>query len=172
MLFGWALACLALAVVLFWFSGRLRKRSGLPAGRVVYDDASAWGVVEQPLFDARLNLAGKPDYLVQGDGEIVPVEVKSGRTPNAPYEAHIFQLAAYCLLVERSYGVRPTYGIIRYPERTFAIDYTSALEADLHALLDEMRRAERRGDGGRSHHQAARCASCGYRENCDQRLYR
>jgi CRISPR-associated exonuclease Cas4 len=139
---------------------------------VIYDDASSGSVVEQPLFDAQLRLTGKPDYVVHDDDAIVPVEVKSGRTPKAPYEAHIFQLAAYCLLVECSYGARPAYGIIRYPQRTFAIDYTPALEADLYALLDEMRRAERASDGSRSHDQAARCASCGYRESCDQRLYR
>jgi CRISPR-associated exonuclease Cas4 len=85
---------------------------------------------------------GKPDYLVQSGGSIIPVEVKSGRAPAAPYDSHIFQLAAYCLLVEKTYGKRPPYGIIHYAGRDFAIDYTRQLESALLDWLAEIRRDE------------------------------
>jgi CRISPR-associated exonuclease Cas4 len=159
-----------LAGYLFWRAARERAESGLPGGRVIYADPKLWGPVEEPLYDARLKLTGKPDYLVRQGEKLIPVEVKTGRTPSAPHDSHIFQLAAYCLLVERTFGVRPAYGILRYPQRTFAVDYTPELEDTLLALLAEMRRDERRGDCPRSHDQPARCARCGYRAHCDQRM--
>jgi CRISPR-associated exonuclease Cas4 len=80
-------------------------------------------------------------------------------------------VAAYCLLVERSLGVRPAYGILHYPARDYAIDYTPEIENALLDTLAEMRACERRGgDPERSHESAARCARCGYRSKCDERL--
>lgn len=159
----------ALGLYLLWQANRQRQATGLPGGRVIYADPRTWGPVEKPLYDARLGLAGKPDYLVEQGRIILPVEVKTGRTPPAPHDAHIFQLAAYCLLVERTFGVRPPYGILHYPQRTFAIDYTPELEAALLEILSEMRAAERRGEAHRSHDAPARCARCGFRSVCDER---
>jgi len=161
---------LLLSVILFWLARRQQKASGLPAGRVIYADTHGWGAVEQPLYDADLGLVGKPDYLVEQNQQVIPVEVKSSRISAVPYDAHIFQLAAYCLLVQRQYGKRPAYGILHYPHRTFAIDYTPELENRLLALLAEMRAQERRPEISRSHESAARCSRCGFRTICDQRL--
>ena len=165
-----AILLLLAGAAFLWLSRRQRKSAGLPSGRVIYADPALWGPVEKPLFSARLNLAGKPDYLVDQGGHILPVEVKSGRTPSTPPDAHIFQLAAYCLLVEETYRVRPPYGILHYPKRTFAIDYTSELEAALEETLEEMRSWSGRREVPRSHNQASRCAGCGFRSTCDQRL--
>ena len=111
MLFA-GIALLILALILLWQSTRRQAQAGLPGGRMIYADTRAWGRVEKPLFAASLGLTGKPDYLVQSEGAIIPIEVKSGRPPAAPYDSHIFQLAAYCLLVEQTYGKRPPYGIL------------------------------------------------------------
>lgn len=165
-----ALLFIVIAVVLLWQSGRRRREAGLPGGRLIYTDTRAWGVVEKPLFSAELGLTGKPDYLVQSGDRIMPVEVKSGRTPEAPYDSHIFQIASYCLLVAKSYGKRPDYGIIHYPKRDFAVDFTPELESALLDQLAEMRRDEMRTDVRRSHESAARCRGCGFRKVCDQSL--
>ena len=165
-----AIFLLLLALLLLWQSGRQRSASGLPGGRVIYTDTRAWGEVEKPLVDHTLGLTGKPDYLVERDGVIIPVEVKSGRTPSAPYDSHIFQVAAYCLLVEKTYGKRPPYGIIHYPDRDFAVDYTERLESSLLDQLAEIKRDEFRSDVPRSHEDAARCRGCGFRKVCDQSL--
>jgi CRISPR-associated exonuclease Cas4 len=159
-----------LALLLFWISSRQRKKTGLPGGRIIYTDTGAWGRVDKPLYDPALGLTGKPDYLVERGGKIIPVEVKSGRAPNAPYDSHIFQLASYCLLVEKTMGTRPPYGILHYANRDFAVDYTPELESALLDILAEMRRDEKRADVPRSHDIPARCRKCGYREYCDQRL--
>ena len=67
-------------------------------------------------------LTGKPDYVIKhDDGSLIPVEYKSAKAPNQPYESHIMQLAAYCALIESHFGTRPAYGIIRYSDRSFNI---------------------------------------------------
>jgi CRISPR-associated exonuclease Cas4 len=165
-----AVVLLVLAVIFLWQSNRQRSQAGLPGGRVIYTDTRAWGRLEQPLLDHPLGLTGKPDYLVERNGVIIPVEVKSGRTPSAPYDSHIFQVAAYCLLVERTYGKRPPYGIIHYPNRDFAVDYTAQLESSLLDQLADIKRDELRSDVPRSHEDPARCRGCGFKKVCDQSL--
>jgi CRISPR-associated exonuclease Cas4 len=164
------LVVLLIAFVLFHISGQQRRLTGLPGGRVIYTDTRSWGKVDKPLFDTNLGLTGRPDYLINQKGRIVPVEVKTGRTPQAPYDSHLFQLAAYCLLVERTYGKRPPYGIIHYPDRDFAVDYTPSLEDAFLAILADIHRSEHRSDVGRSHNDAHRCRRCGFRNVCDRKL--
>jgi len=166
-----AILVLLLAALLIWQSGRTQKAAGLPGGRIIYTDTRSWGSkVEKPLYDPVLGLVGKPDYLVEQKDHYIPVEVKSGRAPQAPYDSHIYQLASYCLLVEKTMGSRPPYGIIHYEDRDFAVDYTGELEQALLDILAEMRRDERRGDIARSHNTVARCSRCGFRHVCDQKL--
>ena len=160
-----------LALYLFWQSNRQQRQAGLPGGRVIYTDTRAWGApLDDPLYSRELGLTGKPDYLVQQNGQIIPVEVKTGRTPEAPYDSHIYQVAAYCLLVDKIYGKRPPYGIIHYPTRNFAVDFTPALENTLLDLLAEMRRDEGRTEVNCSHAEPARCVRCGFRKVCEQKL--
>jgi CRISPR-associated exonuclease Cas4 len=158
------------ALWLFWIVHRRQRASGLPGGRVIYTDTRAWGKLEEPLYDPTLGLAGKPDYLVEQRGATIPVEVKSGKVGQEPHDSHIFQLAAYCLLVERTMGKRPPYGILHYPNRTYAIDYTPQLEQALLDLINEIRSYGDRKEAERSHDSPGRCMHCGYRSICDQVL--
>ncbi|TLN22751.1 Dna2/Cas4 domain-containing protein [bacterium] len=165
-----ALVALLLAALLLWLGNRAQQAAGLPRGRVVYADPKLWGRPEKPFFDVQSGLTGRPDYLVEQDGRIIPVEVKSAWSPSTPYDSHLFQLFAYCLLVERATGKRPPYGILRYRDRTFAVDYTREWEQRLLDELDTMRKQEKRGEAGRSHEEAGRCRRCGFRSVCDQKL--
>jgi len=161
---------LFLSILLFWQAQRQRKSTGLPGGRIIYADTSNWSALEKPLYDAELGITGKPDYLVEKDNQIIPVEVKSSRISDAPYDSHIFQLAAYCLLVHKVLKKRPPYGILHYPNRTFAIDYTPGLEKALLDLIREIREQEHRKGVDRSHDSLMRCNHCGYRSSCDQSI--
>ncbi|MBN1667154.1 MAG: CRISPR-associated protein Cas4 [Anaerolineales bacterium] len=165
-----ALILIFLALLLLWQARRVRKASGIPAGQVIYVDTRAWGPVEKSLYDPEYGLTGKPDYLVEQDSQVIPVEVKSSRVGQAPYDSHIFQLAAYCRLVHASYKQRPAYGILHYPNRTYRIDYTPELESQLANLLIEIRNDERKKELPRSHNSPRRCQRCGYQTTCDQRL--
>lgn len=159
-----------LAIALLWLARRQQQTAGLPEGRVIYADTRGWLPVAEPLYDPDLGLTGRPDYLIQQGKQVIPVEVKSTRTPQKPYETHIYQLAAYCLLVKHTYNVRPRYGILHYPDRTYRIDFTRELEGALITLLENMHFQEHQDALPRSHTSPARCRGCGFRSVCDQRL--
>jgi CRISPR-associated exonuclease Cas4 len=165
---------LLLAIAFYLLAQRARRQSGLPAGVVVYTDmpfGHGWTRAEAPLFSKQLGLTGKPDYLVRRGGEVMPVEVKSMAAPaGGPHAAHTFQLAAYCALVAEAYGRRPVYGLIKYADQTLAVPYTDALEAELRALLDEIRADREAEDVPRSHDQPTRCRGCGFRAVCSESL--
>ncbi len=168
---GFGLLLLGLALFFVFRAQQLQTKSGLPDGKIIYTDAEAWFPNSEPLYDTELKLVGKPDYLIeQDDGAIVPVELKSGMAPVQPHEGHVLQVAAYCWLVERNYGIRPYYGIIQYQDRAFAVDYTGDLEADLLDVLAEMRQDMFAHQVDRDHNQQAKCTHCGVRNQCDQRL--
>ncbi|MEA3349733.1 MAG: CRISPR-associated protein Cas4 [Chloroflexota bacterium] len=165
-----AIVFIIIGLLLIRQAGKQRKTTGLPGGKVVYADTRKWGEVEEPLYDEVLDLVGRPDYLVKQRKMIIPVEVKSTQVAQSPYDSHIFQLAAYCYLVEQEYGTRPNHGLLHYPNRTYCIEYTSELEAELIKLVAEMRTKGHLKKINRSHQSQRRCASCGYRSNCDQSL--
>jgi CRISPR-associated exonuclease Cas4 len=165
-----AFVLIALAILLLWISSRQRRELGLPTGRIVYSDTNQWESVAQPFYDPKTGLAGKPDYLIQHKKSFIPVEVKSNLKGQQPYQSHIFQLAAYCYLIEQNYNNRPDYGILYYPSRTFAIDYTEELESKLHQIIYELRKCENGIEPHRSHESIARCKHCGYRDICDQKI--
>ncbi len=166
--------CLAALVVtalgLWLWARREYRQLGLPQGTVAYDDSGARHTVARPLYDPDLNLVGKPDYIVVRAEGYIPVEVKSGRTPDQPYEGHIYQLAAYGLLIRRVLGQPAPYGFIRYPQRTFRVEFTPELERRLLGVLALMRQAASWREVPRSHEKRARCRACGFRHVCDQRL--
>ncbi len=60
-----AVLLVVLAIIFFVLASRQRQKAGIPAGRVIYTDASQWGKVEKPLYDPVLRITGKPDYLVK-----------------------------------------------------------------------------------------------------------
>lgn len=165
-----ALFLLLLFILFLWQSARQQRAAGLPGGRIVYTDTRAWQPGPKPLYDPSLGLTGKPDYLVQEGEALIPVEVKTSKTPPQPYDSHIFQLAAYCLLVEKTQGHRPPYGLIHYPQATYRVDYTEALENALLDRLAEMRRDERRAEVSRSHNVPQQCARCGFAALCEEKL--
>lgn len=163
------LALLLLAALLGLWALSLRRKTGLPWAPVLYQDTNG-GVVEKPLFAKKLGLTGKPDYLIEQHGATIPVEVKPSRRASLPYESDLMQLAAYCVLVEETTGQAPPYGLLRYAERTFRLDYTPQVRLDLFALLDEMREALDDDDCPRSHDEPRRCMACGFYEQCQDAI--
>jgi len=157
-------------VLLLLWSTRLRRKTGLPVGTVVYSDTGAWERCEASFTSLRYGLTGRPDYLVRVKGDTIPVEVKSSRRPATPYRSHLLQLAAYCLLLEDTQRRRPPYGLLSYQDATLRVDNTSWLRVELLKTLSQMERLRWRGDAARSHDEPARCRSCGYRHDCDERL--
>ena len=179
-----ALALVVVAALALAASARAARRAGLPRGSVVYSDTGfpvgklggmttdAEGVrQERAIVSRRYSLTGRPDYLIETRDGIVPVEAKSTLRPGArPYDSHVFQLAAYCLLVEDTIGARVPYGVIRYRDAEVRVEYTAELRAELLALLEEIREARDAQEVHRSHEEPRRCARCSVREFCDEAL--
>lgn len=166
-----ALLLILFGLSIFWLGRRSQTEAGLPTGRVIYSDTRGWQSIEKPLFSDTYRLAGKPDYLIRQGRAIIPVELKSSAAPaDGPRRSHVLQLAAYCLLIEETYRQRPKYGIVKYADRMFAIDYTDALHALLLEVMAAMRADLADEAAHRSHDEAARCLHCGYRHACDERL--
>src|SRR5512135_659407 len=116
------------SLVLFLVARRERERTGIPpTARIVYADTGAWERVERPLFSRHYGLTGKPDYILEEDGKTIPVEVKPNRRSPSPRESDLMQLTAYGLLVEDTYGQAPPYGLLKYQEAVFQIDFTPEL---------------------------------------------
>lgn len=160
------------------------RDAGLPRGNLLYSDTgfpvgrtgeivTARGErVEKALTSRRYNLTGRPDYLVKTAEGVVPIEAKSTKCPASgrPYDSHVMQLIAYCLLVEDVLNEPVPYGIIRYRDCELSIDYTPELREDLLALLEEMSEARDMEEAHRSHEDPRRCAGCSMREVCDEAL--
>jgi CRISPR-associated exonuclease Cas4 len=161
---------LLLALALFVIALRLRRASGLPWQRVAMSDVGMGRQLQRPLYAARYGLTGKPDYILEAGGTYVPVEVKPSRRSARPYDSDLMQLAAYCLLIEEHTGKAPTYGLLRYAEQTFRLEYNDTVRDELLTIIDEMRTLLDADDCERSHDEAQRCAACGFVEICDEAL--
>jgi CRISPR-associated exonuclease Cas4 len=153
-------------------SRKLQQLTGLPVGRLVYADTHGqdWRPAPKPLYSPRYRLAGKPDYLVETARGLIPVEVKSGAAPEAPYLGHLLQLAAYCLLIEETTGQAPPHGLLKYADALFEVDFTRELRAELLETMSDMRRARLARNTPRNHNQPGKCAHCRFRQVCDEAL--
>lgn len=147
------------------YTRRTRKARLVPGALVASDLAG-----EAPLLtDKAWDLQGRPDYILQTKSGQVPVEVKTGRTPQRPYDSHRLQVACYLRLVE-SAGNKPEFGLITYPDGTFRVEWDDKLRSDLKDLLGRMREARKTGKADRDHDQPSRCKGCARRDACDQKL--
>lgn len=163
LLLGIFLVTIALGLLAFVV---LRRRTiGLPRGELISADSDEWEHCEREFFSPRYRLVGRPDYLFKEKGRFVPVEIKSGRSPISPYASHVFQLIAYCLLVEENTGSAPPYGIIAYRNGHFKVEYTPALKAELVKILEEMRQTLALGLEPEVR-ESTKCLKCGYRHIC------
>jgi CRISPR-associated exonuclease Cas4 len=180
---------LILAVLARAAARRESKRSGLPAGALLYSDTGRpvgrlaptesgrdGKKQEKPLVSDALRLIGRPDYLIEAEGGVVPVEVKSTACPagGRPYDSHLAQLAAYCLLVEDVLGATVPYGLVKYRDREVRVEYTPELRESALSLIEQMNEDMRASAAGeevhRSHDEPRRCAGCSLRDVCTESL--
>ncbi len=170
-----AVLVLALAVLLFNEfrarrrqprpAGRARKTPrGLPQGKIVYQDADGSG---EPLLATSHPLSGKPDYVILSpEGVPIPVELKLTIESDQPQGHHVIQLAAYFVILEDLYDQPPTYGVLRYANQDFRIEYTAALKRKVLRLLAEMERCDDQRPPALTHQLASRCRACPFEPIC------
>ena len=145
-----------------------RRKMRVPEGEIIYvdlDDESS-----QVLVSERYGLSGRPDHIIRKDGHYIPVELKTGRTPKGPLFSHIIQLCTYCIIIEDIMGKAPPYGIIKYPERSFEIEYTDELRSMVLNLRDRLLSDMEKGEAHRNHNRPGKCRHCSRRDKCPERL--
>jgi CRISPR-associated exonuclease Cas4 len=159
-----ALAGLTLLGVGAWALSRIAgsRRSG---ALVAADDGRS---PPRDLFSEELGLAGRPDEIWrQRDGRLVPVEIKSREAPaSGVFASHRVQVEAYCLLLERTTGRSPPFGIVAYSggiRRT--VRWDSEAREEVLGLLAAVRAPY----DGRATPTTGKCAGCRWRTGCDAR---
>ena len=119
------------------------------------------------------NLAGRPDYLIKENEIRIPVEVKTGRRPRAPFFSHVLQIGAYCLLSEETFQRKPTHGQIRYgfDNEPHDVKWDSDLRALVVEKLEDMNDILKgKAEAHRNHKRVGKCNNCSRRKGCPERL--
>lgn len=136
-------------------------------GKIAYSDLNK---PAKPLFSKRYRIAGKPDYILKRNNYYVPVEVKTGRQ-REPQKNHIFQLAAYCLLLEENYGGFVPYGILVYgASQQYKIPFDPKIRFELESTIKKMRNLLKTGEVMRNHNDPNKCENCSMGTYCDMKI--
>jgi CRISPR-associated exonuclease Cas4 len=158
---------LGLGLLLYLLIGHVERhgssRLGLDGGVVVAADDSR--LRAPTLRSSRLGLVGRPDHLLRSGDALIPVEQKPSARRVQP--SHVMQIAAQCLLVEETYGVRPPFGIVVLAGGTRAkVSFTPDLERRLLSTMADMRElvASQAEPGPRW--VAPKCQACSFVETC------
>ena len=169
-----AATLVVLALLLFLLAAWSRRRIGIPAGTLFYQDLPGQPFEGKPLRSPALGISGKPDCLVRVAGGIVPVELKKSSKPPArgeTYPSHMIQAVAYCALVEDQMKISAPYALVIYAgQQVRRVDFTEQRRRWLLHTIRELELARDRQTADRNHDHRARCARCGVRSNCDQAL--
>ena len=138
----------------------------IPKGKITYTDLN---IPAKPFFSPRHRLVGKPDYVLQKDNHDIPIERKSGSSPS-PQQSHRLQLAAYCQLLEDTYGGFVPYGVLVYNDTSYTIPYDPQLRFELESVITKMRNSLKQGGVTLNHQEARRCKACSMRRYCSKKL--
>ena len=169
-----AATAIVLALLFFWLSSRSRRKTGIPAGEVFYQDLVGQPFAAHDLRSLELGISGKPDCLIRTADGIVPVELKKSKRPPARgevYPNHMIQNLAYCALVEEQMKERVPYGLVIYAgQQVRRVEFTDSNRKWLMDTIAAVQAARLANQANRNHNQRGRCSGCGVRDNCDQAL--
>jgi CRISPR-associated exonuclease Cas4 len=161
----WLLLCslliLAIGFLLRWSARSSANSLGLE-GQVIAGAGSNANL----FVSDKYGIVGKPDYITDQDGELVPIERKSRSIKGRPFEGEILQLAAYGLLIEERFGKPVRRGVLQYQNASVDIAFDEQLRSKLLTAISALKEAQCLSDVSRDHHHPARCKACGFRNSC------
>jgi CRISPR-associated exonuclease Cas4 len=145
-----------------------KKKFNLLKGKITYSDLNKPG---KPLYSKRYRISGKPDYVINTDGKLIPVEIKTG-FHQYPQQNHIFQLAAYCQILEDNFNCFIPFGLLIYNDssKKFKIRYDPKMRYDLESTLAQMRHIRKLDDLTRNHNDLKKCKKCSMRVYCSKKI--
>ena len=165
---------MVLGLLFFWLCARSRKRTGIPAGEVFYQDLVGQPFAAQDLRSLKLGISGKPGCLIRTANGIVPVELKKSKRPPARgevYPNHMIQNLSYCALVEEQIGEQVPYGLVIYGgQQVRRVEFTDSNRKWLMHTIAAVQAARLREQANRNHNQRGRCSGCGVLDKYDQAL--
>ena len=147
---------------------KLKFDNKIQQGKIIYSDLN---IPEKSYFSKRYRIAGKPDYIIKKNGQYIPVELKSGNHLNAK-KNHIYQLLAYCQLIEDNYNCYTPYGVLVYIDtsKQFKINFDPKRRFQLESIIKEMRKSITGDIIKRNHNEIQRCIKCSMRQYCNQKI--
>jgi len=141
----------------------LKKTYKIQDGKVLYSDLDK---PAKSFFSKKYRISGKPDYILKKNNRYLPVELKSG-SHESPQKNHIFQLAAYCHLIEENFGVFVPYGILVYSDgKQFNIQFDPKIRFELEITIKEMRDIIKKGKLSKEFKSDFKCKNCSMKEYC------
>lgn len=127
---------------------KLRVKKGIFGYTLFYSDAKnskrdKHVIYSKLLTSEHYGLSGKPDCILKSrlGKSLVPVEYKSGSATkhDAPFYGDLMQLAAYFLIIEDYFGVRPKFGRLVYSDIMFQIKNTKKLRNAVLETVENMK---------------------------------
>ena len=133
----------------------------------VYSDADhITGGRARVLRDEIHGFSGKPDYIWREKGRLVPEEIKSGACGPTPRHDNVIQMGVYFFLIEAQLNERPQGGRLKYRNRTFWIENTEDLRAEVLALRDRYEGVQAGLLTPAPHPQPRVCSRCAFQGQC------
>ena len=146
----------------------IKSKHQIQSGEITYSDLNS---PAKPLFSKRYRIAGKPDYIVRKNKYYIPVEVKTGNHFNLQ-KNHVFQLAAYCQILEENYGGFVPCGVVVYTDtsKQFEIPFNPQLRFELESTISDMRNILKTKNISRNHNDHHKCRNCSMKKYCNEKL--
>ena len=162
-----SISLIVLSILIRIRANTIKKSNSIQQGKILYSDLNKSA---KPLYSKKLQITGKPDYIIKEKDRFIPVELKFGKH-NRPQKNHIFQLAGYRQLIEDSYGGFVPYGIIIYNNKNqFKISFNPQIRFELESTIEEMRKTLKSGKLSRNHNDFHRCINCSMKEYCSFKI--
>jgi CRISPR-associated protein Cas4 len=154
-----------LSIVSIYVMVQARRRFSIPSGKGFYQDLGSKGKI---LRSESYGISGKPDMIKRKRHKLIPYEYKSGNS-DSPREGHVFQMAAYFLILEENFPrFSVPYGILKYNNTSFVIRNEKRMRERLLYVVEEMR--SQYAEPTRNHKSRVRCLRCSFNEICEQSL--
>jgi CRISPR/Cas system-associated exonuclease Cas4 (RecB family) len=98
------------------------------------------------------------------------VELKTGNH-FVPQKNHVFQLAAYCHLLEENYEVFVPYGVLVYNnQKQYRIPFDPKIRFELENTIKKMRYSLKNYKFFRNHNDINRCLNCSMKKYCSIKI--
>lgn len=124
--------------------------------------------MEYPISSNDLGLAGKIDKLEHDpEGNLYPVELKTGIFSNGIKKHEKLQVSAYALLLEKEKGVKISLGFIEYYQVKQRLPFLIK-EDDKNEVLEILAKVKELLNGGKEPKKERKniCQRCGYNDLC------